>query len=386
MLVDELTYFILTTLLTVVSATVLTLIRVFHGQRPCLDCWIAASYVQIAALLILLFLATPSNNSLFVVNSLFVASFLLIVAGHHNYLKRKLNRHFVSLVIVSYLILNLYSMLFITDTVQRVGVFSAAIALCCFYCASLYFRYFLSNNKPALWLVIGLYIFLGTCLLLRIYFAWRQKTETPELLLAAPALLLLALFTANALQTYVFYFLMHWRQIIQLEQLANYDTTGAMRRNYFIELLEKMTRRAQFLGSEVALIFIDLDRFKLINDNYGHHNGDLALQHFAKIVSNNLRVGDIFGRFGGEEFVIALNNSNAQQAYALANRIRVQLNQQALVTSNGKIYMSASFGLACHRLEGDSAELIKQADLAMYQAKSQGGNKVMIYSAEFNQQ
>ncbi|GGB07471.1 GGDEF domain-containing protein [Agarivorans gilvus] len=386
MVVDELTYFVLTVLLTVVSAAVLTLIRIFHGQRPCLDCWIVASYAQIVALLILLLQATPSNSSLFLMNSLFWASFILIVVGHHNYLQLKLNRRFISLVIVSYLILNLYSTLFINDTVQRVSIFSAAIALCCFYCAVLYFRYFLNNHKPALWLVIGLYLFLGICLLLRIYFARQQQDESQQLLLGAPALLSLALFTANALQSYVFYFLMHWRQIIQLEQLANYDVTGAMRRNYFIKLLDKMTRRAQFRGAEVALIFIDLDRFKLINDNYGHHSGDLALQHFAQIVMNNLRVGDIFGRFGGEEFVIALNNSNTQQAYALANRIRIQLHQQALVTNKGKVYLSASFGLASYQHEGDCTELIKQADLAMYQAKSQGGNKVIIYTAELNQQ
>ncbi len=384
MVVDEPTYFILTTLLTVVSATVLTLIRVFHGRRPCLDCWIGASYLQIVALVVLL-QTTASYSNLFVANHLLVVSFLLVVAGHHNYLKRQLTRNNVIGVVVAYLMLSLYSVLFISGTAERVGVFSAAIALCCIYCAFLYFREFLNNNKPALWLVIGLYLFLAVCLLLRLHFASQQQREPYELLLGVPALLSLALFTANALQSYVFYFLMHWQQIIQLEQLANYDVTGAMRRNYFIQLLDKMTRRALFHDGEVALIFIDLDRFKLINDNYGHHNGDLALQHFAKVVSDNLRVGDIFGRFGGEEFVIALNNSNTQQAHTLANRIRIQLNQQALVTSKGKIYMSASFGLACHRHEGDCSELIKQADLAMYQAKAQGGNKVVDYTAELNQ-
>jgi diguanylate cyclase (GGDEF)-like protein len=141
-----------------------------------------------------------------------------------------------------------------------------------------------------------------------------------------------------------------------------------------------MTKRAQFSGGEISVIFVDLDRFKSINDDYGHDNGDLALMHFSEIALNNLRVGDLFGRFGGEEFVIALNGANAQQANSLANRIRIQLNQQALKTSKGKLYMSASFGVASNLDTQDLSQLIKQADEAMYQAKRQGGNKVNLYT------
>ncbi|MEE1674545.1 GGDEF domain-containing protein [Agarivorans aestuarii] len=380
MVVDGLTYFILTTLVTVVSAVVLTLIRVFHGQKTALDCWIIASYTQVCALLIVLLSREPSATEILLQNTLFAGSFLLIVAGHHHYLKLGFNRNLLSIVLLLYCGLMFYFISIEPSSQSRITLFSSTVALCCFYCAYLYFRYWRQQRNNALWLVIGLYLFFGTCLLLRVYITMQHTPQNQRLLLGVPTILSLAIFAGNALQTYVFYFLLHWRQIIQLEQLANYDVTGAMRRSYFLKQLEKMTKRAQFSGGEISVVFIDLDRFKSINDDYGHDNGDLALMHFSEIALDNLRVGDLFGRFGGEEFVIALNGANAQQANALANRIRIQLNQQALKTSKGKLYMSASFGVASNLDTQDLSQLIKQADEAMYQAKRQGGNKVNLYA------
>ncbi|GDY26256.1 hypothetical protein AHAT_21460 [Agarivorans sp. Toyoura001] len=380
MVVDGLTYFILTTLVTVVSAVVLTLIRLFHGQKKELDCWIIASYAQVCGLALVVLADMPSATELILQNGLFVGSFLLILAGHHHYLKQRFNRTLLGLVLAVYCAFTLYYIMFEPSSKHRIILFSSTLALCCYYCAYLYFRYWRQQDNNALWLVISLYLFFGSCLMLRMYITLQGTPENRGLLLGVPTLLSLAIFAGNALQTYVFYFLLHWRQIIQLEQLANYDITGAMRRSYFLKQLDKMTQRAQFSGGVVTVIFIDLDRFKSINDVYGHDIGDKALMHFSQIASDNLRVGDLFGRFGGEEFVIALNNANAEQANTLANRIRIQLNQQELATSKGKLFMSASFGVASNIDTPDLSELIKQADEAMYQAKHQGGNKVSMHT------
>ncbi|UPW19050.1 GGDEF domain-containing protein [Agarivorans sp. TSD2052] len=364
------------TSVTVVSAVVLTLIRYFHGKQAALDCWIAACYAQVFGLLCLLLFEQATATTLLIQNGLFVGSFLLILAGHHHYLKLSFNRSVFGAMLALYCMVMFYYIMLEPSVKYRAVVFSVSIALCCLYSAYLYFRYWRQQRTHAIWLVISLYLFFASCLVIRAHITLQGTPEHQGLLLGVPALLSLALFIGSALQTYVFFFLLHWRQIIQLEQLANYDITGAMRRNYFIQQLTKLTTRAKFSGKEVTVIFIDLDRFKSINDLYGHDSGDKALMHFSHIALSNLRVGDLFGRFGGEEFVIALNEANVEQAYMLANRIRIQLNQQGLPTPKGQLFMSASFGVASSIDKPDISDLIKYADQAMYQAKNQGGNKV----------
>ncbi|WP_432454812.1 MULTISPECIES: GGDEF domain-containing protein [unclassified Agarivorans] len=379
MIVDVLTFFILTTLVTVVSATVLTLIRYFHGKQAALDCWIIASYAQVLSLAIHIAVSAPSALSLLFQNALFAGAFLFVTAGHHFYLRLPLKVGRLATTLVLYCSIIWYFSSIEPSLQNRAIVFSSSAALCCFYNAYLYLNHWRQKPSNALWIVIVLYLFFGSCFAIRGWITLQAEAYNQHLLLGVPGLLSLALFVGNALQTYVFYFLLHWRQVVQLEQFANYDITGAMRRSYFIQQLTKLTQRAEFSGDQVCVIFIDLDRFKSINDDYGHDYGDQALMHFSQIASRNLRAGDLFGRFGGEEFIIALNHTTSEQAYALANRIRCQLHQQALASNKGKIFMSASFGIATSKSSSELSDLINHADQAMYHAKNQGGNRVNLY-------
>jgi diguanylate cyclase (GGDEF)-like protein len=133
--------------------------------------------------------------------------------------------------------------------------------------------------------------------------------------------------------------------------------------------------------SPLSMILLDIDHFKNINDHYGHAWGDAALQHIVEICGRHLRVGDLFGRYGGEEFVICLAGMDLAGAGQLANRIREDMERERLQTPSGHIAVTSSFGV----VEADGAELsleelLSQADHALYASKRNGRNTVHLHS------
>ncbi len=164
----------------------------------------------------------------------------------------------------------------------------------------------------------------------------------------------------------------------KLELLATTDPlTGLCNRRAFIERLHKEQRLSLRLGHESALMMIDFDHFKLINDRYGHQAGDEVLQHFARLASDCLRETDLLGRLGGEEFALLLPGTDLQGAHHLAERIRQCLEQHPTQTEDRLIPMTLSIGLTL--LQGDDPDTsaaLRRADKALYQAKSRGRNRV----------
>ncbi len=176
----------------------------------------------------------------------------------------------------------------------------------------------------------------------------------------------------------------------KLEKLALTDPlTGLYNRRYFFERGWNEYVRARRYKHELAVFMVDLDYFKKINDNFGHAIGDKVLMDVAKLFSNTLRDVDLVARFGGEEFIVLIPETDQTGVEFLANRIREEV-QSIIINHNGKaVEVSASLGVALlDEGECDFDELINRADTALYLAKDNGRNRVEFYKndAGFQQQ
>jgi diguanylate cyclase (GGDEF)-like protein len=167
----------------------------------------------------------------------------------------------------------------------------------------------------------------------------------------------------------------------ELERQARLDfLTGLLNRRYFIELAKIEILRQQRYGGELSLIMFDIDRFKVINDNYGHKVGDLVLQKIAQVCQQTVREVDIVGRLGGEEFVLLLPNTGKIEAVEAAERLRLAINNGVVMSNRGEpLHFSASFGVVTLKNGSETShidELLIRADSAMYRAKENGRNRV----------
>lgn len=167
-------------------------------------------------------------------------------------------------------------------------------------------------------------------------------------------------------------------QSLKLEFLANHDElTELWNRRKLIQELEKEWQRFKRSNEKLSLLLMDIDHFKRINDTYGHLAGDAALKHFANLLKKQCRPYDIPGRYGGEEFILALPETDLDQATLVGNRLREQLAQHPLKFEEYQIDLTVSIGVAevaqdCSELQ----ELITRADNAMYKAKRNGRDRV----------
>jgi diguanylate cyclase (GGDEF)-like protein len=165
----------------------------------------------------------------------------------------------------------------------------------------------------------------------------------------------------------------------QLEHRASHDSlTDLHNQASFYEHLRRALARARRQNSKVAVLFIDLDDFKLINDSLGHQEGDRVLREVAKRLKGCLREADVAARIGGDEFVVLLEDvSDASGALGVAERFQSQL-RVPLDVHGYRLYTSASIGIVVGD-QGPSEKLVRAADLAMYQAKRTGKAHSVVF-------
>ena len=170
----------------------------------------------------------------------------------------------------------------------------------------------------------------------------------------------------------------------RIRQLAHYDAlTGLPNRAQFNQVLDHALSRAQRAGTAVALLFVDLDRFKNINDTLGHDAGDSMLREVAARLRQCLRTSDVVARFGGDEFIVMLEDlPDAEHAAGVAAKV-LEAIAKPLVVGNQELHVTASIGISTYPADStDLHALQKHADIAMYRAKEQGRNGWRHYSAQ----
>ena len=165
----------------------------------------------------------------------------------------------------------------------------------------------------------------------------------------------------------------------QLEILANFDSlTGIYNRRHFLDQAAHEISRCARENSDLAMIMLDLDHFKSINDNYGHEIGDQVLVGSVQRIKSQLRDYDLFGRLGGEEFAILLPGSDIEDGIEIGGRIAKELQLHPIETRAGEIPITCSIGVAQFNHNGGSlGELLDPADQYLYQAKQTGRNRVV---------
>lgn len=162
------------------------------------------------------------------------------------------------------------------------------------------------------------------------------------------------------------------RNFARIQQLVITDElTGLYNAGYLLDFLDFEIERARRYGTELSVVFIDMDHFKDINDTNGHLVGSRLLTEVGELIGDHIRKSDMAARYGGDEFVIVLPNTPKEGAHTLAKNLRDKLRNHDFLTAQGyKIRVTASFGLASYPTDADSKlSLIRLADKAMYEAK-----------------
>nr|WP_229215789.1 GGDEF domain-containing protein [Duganella sp. CY15W] len=169
-----------------------------------------------------------------------------------------------------------------------------------------------------------------------------------------------------------------WRYAERLRRLSTLDAlTAALNRAGLEVQGKRMFLRAQRAQRSIAVIMIDVDNFKVINDSYGHPVGDEVLRHLARVVKVELRPHDVLARFGGEEFVLVLDGVDLASAVKVAERVRARIEQEAVSLDKLTVNYTASMGVVCSdQHDYDLIRLISAGDAAMYEAKRAGRNRV----------
>lgn len=155
--------------------------------------------------------------------------------------------------------------------------------------------------------------------------------------------------------------------------------TGLYNRRYFYDISTKYYDKAKRYNQKISVLMIDIDKFKNVNDTYGHDVGDTVIASTGKILTKRTRNSDVVARYGGEEFIVLLAETEMDRAVELAERIRIDIENNHVKLDNGnsvKITVSIGVTELNHRIDKDIEETIKRSDKALYEAKNKSRNRV----------
>jgi diguanylate cyclase len=167
------------------------------------------------------------------------------------------------------------------------------------------------------------------------------------------------------------------KSISTIRELSIHDElTGVYNRRHFLELLEYEKNRSSRGGALFSIVMLDIDNFKIVNDNYGHLVGDEVLRAVTTAISNALRSTDFCGRYGGDEFLLVLTQSDIDSAMICAERVRSSIEQSIFPDLGPDIKITVSLGLTEYHIREDIGKMIARADEALYCAKKSGRNRL----------
>jgi diguanylate cyclase (GGDEF)-like protein len=169
-----------------------------------------------------------------------------------------------------------------------------------------------------------------------------------------------------------------------LERLACVDgLSGLNNRRHFLALAESEWSRFRRYGRPLALLMVDIDLFKSVNDTYGHDAGDEVIKAISEVLRKHKRTSDVAGRLGGEEFALMLPEATLDSAAAVAERLRRLVAERPIVVAGQRIAVTISVGASVCRTDmGGFDDLLKEADIALYEAKRSGRNRVCRFATE----
>ncbi|SMG57777.1 GGDEF domain-containing protein [Paraburkholderia susongensis] len=379
-MLNPLTLLLVTVLSGVMAMAVLG--SLWRAAIPGVGYWIAANAVAIAGLLAFALQGHAPRLLTFVAaNEMLAIALLLVLEGSLRFLGR--NRRpwsaYAGLVVV------LAGICYWTFVVPDFG---ARVTLVSVYHAALYGALFvlMVRGRPPHRPRYSYYFLAATALLLcaghtsrGIMYGFGLIAQKNLMEVLPPNILFLVLgILAQPFLSIGVVMLAHDRLAERLERLANVDDlTGALSRRAFLDIGTALLNASLRNGLPAAIAIVDIDSFKAVNDTHGHAAGDQVLSHFAAFVARELRVGDVFGRLGGEEFGVLCPATTAAEAVVLLDRLRTRLAASAPAELPRGLGYTFSVGVDQHRRGESLEQLMGRADRALYAAKAAGRNRVM---------
>jgi diguanylate cyclase (GGDEF)-like protein len=359
----------------------------FHGFRQ-----LGSGYFLFALGFVLLGLRQyiPHFISIVVANAFIVAGFSILIMGILKFLQYPTTRcKAITITLITLLMISFSYFTYIDDNTNiRMLIISAIIAGQCFYIShkilihkeKLYqiFTHFLAYT----------FLFCGIIFSVRIYLTLTAPSLTN--FMEAGSIHALALI-AQQLVVITSCFTLSWsasqKLAYKLAVQATIDPlTQLYNRRAMEDFAEKEILRAQRTKTSLSIILMDIDLFKDVNDSYGHQVGDKVLQEFSLRLSASLRKYDILSRYGGEEFILLLPNTNAKTAMIIAEKLRETIAEPVFkLEISPALSVTASFGVVAVQAEKINwQQLVSFADNALYHAKQNGRNQVQLHSADIH--
>lgn len=384
-LLDPRTVILMTSLLGGVMGLVLALLsRAMPQPVPGLRQWTQATGIAfVTALLFGLRGLIPQVLTIVLGNVLLLAAFFMYLAGTHRYFAIKMRwRLWLALSCCSLVLLTWYT--YVEDSYRgRLIAVAGLISLIMGYHAWVLVRearvrhpvLSFGQRFTVFWLIALALIHALRWLHAVFFTQGNMHLLNPDLIQSVYA----AFYTLEMLMLTVGLSLMaseHLRD--QFKYHATHDSlTGVLNRRVVFEALDRELSRSARYQRPFSLLMMDLDHFKEVNDQHGHQMGDRALQHFAQSVQTTLRPNDVLGRFGGEEFIVILPETDALSAQVIAQRIREAVSQTG---DSGLPGITVSIGATQWTCDHDDSadKLVARADHALYTAKAEGRNRVVL--------
>jgi diguanylate cyclase (GGDEF)-like protein len=180
--------------------------------------------------------------------------------------------------------------------------------------------------------------------------------------------------------------LKYQKALREIKDIALTDRlTGVNNRRYFDTYIQKIFPLMKRMDRAFHYVIMDIDNFKMLNDTYGHHAGDVVLKQVATLINGNVRDEDCFSRFGGEEFVMILSNARQREIKKVIDRLRRKVEDMVIIYNNKPIKVTLSIGVTRYERNDEVKDLLLKADKALYEAKSTGKNKVCYYTHEMGE-
>lgn len=381
---DLKTIIFMSMLLTFMLSMLLAITRVHHKEIRGPGYWAVGNLVVgLGMVLVLIQLDTPKL--------LFLPGVALIGAGLSLYLNGiqafngKVPNHRIPVALFLLLaLIDVFFMLLQHDMRSAVVLSALVFAGLYFFCARLTFSRDEGIVGTLYWVASSLYLLMAVFMLGRALTAFKADAAVFESFVSWPvnAYTFMLGAVSQFFISSLFVLMLSYRLNQDLESIATMDgLTGILNRRGLEDAALKMQGICKRINLSMAILVIDVDHFKKVNDKYGHLFGDDVLRKLADVVVEILRAGDVLGRYGGEEFCVFLPNTNEKDATALAERIRIGI-EAALHQFNEKpLRATVSVGVADSVRAGyDFKGLVAAADSALYVAKNSGRNRVISYT------
>jgi len=357
----------------------------FHSFRR-----LGLGYFLLALAFILIGLREHTSNflSIIIANTLIFIGLSILIIGILEFLQRPYKIFQSITLFLTLLLINtfIYFTYFDNNTNARIMIISALINGHCFFIYYEIIKYQEKMYKMFTSFLGYAFLFCGVVFLIRVYLT----SSAPKLLnYMDGGIVHAASLMAFQLVVITSCFTLSWsasqKLAHKLEVQASIDAlTKLYNRRAMEDFSYKEILRAQRENTPISIILMDIDLFKQVNDNYGHQAGDKVLQEFSLRLKNSLRQYDILSRYGGEEFMLLLPNTDSQIALTIAEKLRLTIAQPVFeIKVSPPLSVTASFGVAS--IQDDNInwqQLVSFADNALYQAKNNGRDQVQLHCAE----